>query len=40
MSVRIAIEQPLQDDIRGLIAELNAYLLSLFPPEVCPHGRV
>jgi putative acetyltransferase len=40
MSVRIAIEQPLQDDIRGLIAELNAYLLSLFPPEVCSHMTV
>ena len=40
MSVTIAIETPLQDEVRQLIAELNAYLLSLFPPEVCSHLTV
>ena len=40
MPFRIAIEQPLQDDIRVLIAELNAYLLSIFPPEACSHMTV
>jgi putative acetyltransferase len=38
--VRIAVESPLQDDIRALIAELNAYLLSIFPPEACSHMTV
>jgi putative acetyltransferase len=33
----IAVESPLQDDIRGLIAELNAMLLALTPPEFCFH---
>lgn len=33
MAVSIAIETPLQDDVRGLIDKLNAYLLPLSPPE-------
>ena len=36
----IAVESPLQEDVRGLIAELNAYLLSIFPPEACSHMTV
>lgn len=40
MSVTIAVETPLQDEVRQLIAELNAYLLSIFPPEVCSHLTV
>ena len=40
MPFRIAVESPLQDDIRVLIAELNAYLLSIFPPEACSHMTV
>jgi putative acetyltransferase len=35
--VQISIESPLQDDIRTLIAELNAALLALTPPEHCYH---
>ena len=31
--IAIAIESPLQDDVRTLIAELNATLLELTPPE-------
>ncbi|MEX0956624.1 MAG: GNAT family N-acetyltransferase [Rhizobiaceae bacterium] len=37
MAVAIAIESPLQDDIRVLIAELNETLLALTPPEFCFH---
>jgi len=37
MSVSIAAETPLQDDVRALIAELNAVLLELTPPEFCFH---
>lgn len=33
MAVSIAIETPLQDDIRALVAELNAHLLPLSPLE-------
>jgi putative acetyltransferase len=33
----IAAENPLQDDVRRLIAELNAALLALTPPEFCSH---
>jgi putative acetyltransferase len=33
----IAVETPLQDDVRQLIAELNATLLALTPPEFCSH---
>jgi putative acetyltransferase len=37
VAVTIAAETPLQDDVRALIAELNAVLLSLTPPEFCFH---
>ena len=33
----IAIESPLNNDVRELIAELNAALLALSPPEACHH---
>ena len=33
----IAVESPLQDDVRTLIAELNAALLELTPPELVFH---
>jgi putative acetyltransferase len=38
--ITIAIESPLQDDVRSLIAALNDYLLSLTPPEGCWHMTV
>ena len=34
-TVTIAVETPLQDEVRALIAELNANLLALTPPEFC-----
>ncbi|ODT07918.1 MAG: GNAT family N-acetyltransferase [Mesorhizobium sp. SCN 65-20] len=37
MAIEIAVESPLQDEVRGLIAELNATLLDLTPPEFCFH---
>jgi putative acetyltransferase len=37
MRVTIAVESPLQDDVRALIAELNAVLLERTPPEFCSH---
>lgn len=40
MAVAIAVETPLQDDVRALIAALNAYLLELTPPEFCSHLTV
>ena len=40
MAVTIAVESPLQDDVRGLIAALNATLLELTPPEFCTHLTV
>jgi len=40
MAVAIAVESPLQDDVRELIAELNATLLSLTPAEFCYHMTV
>ena len=40
MSVTIAVETPLQDEVRQLISELNTHLLGLFPPEVCSHLSV
>jgi putative acetyltransferase len=40
MPITVAIESPLQDDVRELIAELNANLLSLTPPEFCFHMSV
>ena len=33
MAVSIAIETPLQDDVRDLVARLNAHLQPLSPPE-------
>ena len=38
--VTIDVESPLQDDVRRLIAELNAHLLTLTPPEFCSHMTV
>lgn len=38
--VTIAIENPLNDDIRVLIAELNGVLHALTPPEHCYHLTV
>jgi putative acetyltransferase len=40
MAVTIAVESPLQDEVRELIAELNANLLSLTPAEFCFHMTV
>ena len=40
MAVTIAVESPLQDDVRALIAALNAHLLELTPPEFCSHLTV
>jgi putative acetyltransferase len=37
MAISVAIESPLQDDVRGLVAELNATLLELTPPEFVFH---
>jgi putative acetyltransferase len=36
----VAVESPLQDDVRGLIKELNENLLALTPPEFCSHMTV
>jgi putative acetyltransferase len=36
----IAVESPLQDEVRTLISELNAVLLALTPPEFCTHLTV
>jgi putative acetyltransferase len=36
-SPSVAAESPLQDEVRQLIAELNAVLLTLTPPEHCYH---
>lgn len=33
MAVSVAVETPLQDDVRELVALLNAYLKPLSPPE-------
>ena len=33
MEVSIAIETPLQDDVRALVADLNAYMIPLTPRE-------
>lgn len=33
MTIAIAVETPLQDDVRRLVAELNAYLIPLTPRE-------
>ena len=40
MSLTIAVETPLQDEVRALVAELNAVLLELTPPEHCHHLTV
>ena len=40
MAVTIAVESPLQDDVRSLIAALNATLLELTPAEFCTHLTV
>ena len=40
MPVTIAVESPLQDDVRELISALNAHLLELTPPEFCSHLTV
>jgi putative acetyltransferase len=40
MAVTIAVESPLQDDVRALIAALNEHLLALTPPEFCSHMTV
>lgn len=40
MTVEIAVETPLQADVRALVAELNAALLELTPPEHCYHLTV
>ena len=40
MAVEIAVETPLQDDVRALVAELNEALLELTPPEHCYHLTV
>jgi putative acetyltransferase len=40
VAVTIDIESPLQNDVRTLIAALNAHLLTLTPPEFCSHMTV
>ena len=40
MAVEIAVETPLQDDVRALVEELNGALLDLTPPEHCYHLTV
>lgn len=40
MAVAIAVENPLTGEIRALIAELNAALRALTPPENCYHLSV
>jgi putative acetyltransferase len=37
MALSVAVESPLQDDVRVLVAELNATLLELTPPEFVFH---
>ena len=38
--IAIAVETPLQDEVRALVAELNETLLALTPPEFCFHMTV
>jgi putative acetyltransferase len=33
MAITIAVESPLQDDVRALVAELNAYMIPLTPRQ-------
>jgi len=40
VAVEIAVETPLQDDVRALVEELNVALLDLTPPEHCYHLTV
>ena len=40
MAIEVAVESPLQDDVRLLVAELNEALLALTPPEFCFHMTV
>jgi putative acetyltransferase len=40
LAVTIAVESPLQDEVRALVAELNEVLLALSPPEACYHLTV
>jgi putative acetyltransferase len=40
MAISVAAESPLQDEVRALIAELNAVLLELTPPAFCSHMTV
>jgi len=40
MAITIAVESPLQDDVRVLVASLNEYLLKLTPPEFVFHLTV
>jgi putative acetyltransferase len=40
VAVTIAIETPLQDEVRALIKALNETLLALTPPEHCSHMTV
>ncbi len=40
MALTIAVESPLQDEVRALIAALNDYLFTLTPPEHCFHLTV
>jgi putative acetyltransferase len=40
VTIAIAVESPLQDEVRALIDALNEYLLSLTPPEGCWHMTV
>jgi putative acetyltransferase len=37
MAISVAIESPLQDEVRRLIGELNQALLALTPAEFCFH---
>ncbi|QRM55048.1 GNAT family N-acetyltransferase [Sinorhizobium sp. BG8] len=40
MAITLAVESPLQDDVRDLVADLNDTLLALSPPEACFHLTV
>jgi putative acetyltransferase len=40
MEVSIAIESPLQDDVRALVAALNEWALAQTPREFCHHMTV
>lgn len=33
MAIEIAVESPLQDDVRAMVAELNAYMIPLTPRQ-------